>query len=116
MATLTLNQVAQVGSLRKRAWIAVGFGSCVSVVLFLLSYATHSLFLTWLQVIGFFICILIRGIDSATKTDYVVISIPINAAIYALMIFGITTLWGRWRGSSCPTPQKNSAATSTTRQ
>lgn len=79
---------------RKRACVAVVIGILLSVVLFLLSYATRNEFLAAPQWAGFFITMLLRGIHSASKTDYALIGIPINAAIYALIIFGLTGLRG----------------------
>jgi len=39
------------------------------------------------QLIGFYVCVLLRGIHAATKMDYVLIALPINAAIYSSVIF-----------------------------
>jgi hypothetical protein len=35
---------------------------------------------------GFFVCALVRGLHSATDTDYALIGIPTNAAVYAAII------------------------------
>ena len=75
------------GNVSKHIWIALIAGFGASVLLFCASYATHGILLFWLQCAGFFICAALRGFDSATKTDYAEIAIPINAAIYAVLIF-----------------------------
>jgi len=60
--------------------LIAGFG--LSAMLFWLSYATKSDLLFWPQCVGFVVCIALRGLHSATKTDFAEIMIPINAAIY----------------------------------
>ena len=62
-----------------------GFRGAVSVGVF----DAGSFFLYWPQAVGFYTCMLIRGVHSATKSDYAAIGIPINAAIYAVVIFGL---------------------------
>jgi hypothetical protein len=69
-----------------RMWIAVVAGFVISAVLFYLSYATRSSALMLPQSIGFFVCMFLRGVHSATKTDYALIALPINAVIYAAVI------------------------------
>jgi hypothetical protein len=41
----------------------------------------------WPQAIGFYACIMIRGVHSVTKSDFLAIMVPINAAVYAAIIF-----------------------------
>ena len=50
------------------------------------------------QLIGFFACMLLRGVHSATKMDYVLIALPINAVVYASVIFILLRLI--WRAKS----------------
>ena len=72
----------------KQLWIAVVIGFAISAALFNLAYATHSSVLEMPQLIGFLVCMLLRGgVHSATKTDYALIALPVNAAIYASVIF-----------------------------
>jgi len=72
----------------KQLWIAVVIGFAISAALFNLAYATHSTVLAIPQLIGFFCCMLLRGgVHNATKTDYALIALPVNAAIYAAVIF-----------------------------
>jgi hypothetical protein len=68
-------------------WIAILIGFAISAVLFNLAYATHSSALTMPQFIGFYVCMLLRGVHSATKTDFALIAIPVNAVIYCAVIF-----------------------------
>ena len=88
---------------KKQIWIAVSGGCGVSALLFYFSYAIGSvsnsvvaLLLTLPQYAGFLICMLLRGgIHSATKTDYALIGVPINAAIYAAVIYIVLRAFGR---------------------
>ena len=66
----------------KQIGIALIVGLSLSAVLFWLSYAANSELLSWPQFVGFMVCIALRGVHSATKTDFAEIAIPINAAIY----------------------------------
>jgi hypothetical protein len=75
--------------IKRKAWLAIFSGTLVSVVLFVSVYSTRIFFFYWPQALGFYICMLIRGVHSATKSDYALIAIPINAAIYAAVIFGL---------------------------
>jgi len=45
--------------------------------------------------LGFLICAMVRGIHVATKRDYALIALPINAAVYALVVFGLLRLVSR---------------------
>jgi len=82
----------------KQLWIAIAIGFAISAVLFNAVYATNSSFLTIPQLIGFFVCMLLRGVHSATKTDYALIALPVNAAIYAAIIFILLRVI--WRAKS----------------
>ena len=79
-------------------WIAAVSGFAISAVLFNLAYATHSAVLAAPQFIGFFVCILFRGVHSATKLDYALIALPLNAAVYAAVIFILSRVV--WRPKS----------------
>ena len=80
----------------RRIWIALTAGCGVSALLFYFSYATDSVLLTLLQYAGFAVCMVLRGgVHSATKTDYALIGIPINAAIYATAIYIVLRAFGR---------------------
>jgi uncharacterized membrane protein len=82
---------------KKQVWIAVVIGSAISAALFNLAVATRSDVLAMPQLIGFFACMMLRG-HSATKMDYVLIALPINAAIYASVIFILLRVI--WRAKS----------------
>jgi hypothetical protein len=82
----------------KQLWIAVVSGFAISAVLFNLAYAIHSTVLAAPQLIGFFVCMLFRGVHSATKMDYALIALPVNAAIYAAVIFIVSRVI--WRPKS----------------
>jgi hypothetical protein len=71
----------------KHIWIALIAGFGISAMLFWVSYATSSVVLSWPQCAGFWVCMVLRGVHSSTKTDFAEIAIPINAAIYAMFIF-----------------------------
>jgi hypothetical protein len=64
--------------------VVAGFG--ISALLFHLSYMTGSYVLMSFQLIGFFVCMFLRGVHSATKTDYAMIAIPVNAVIYSAVV------------------------------
>jgi len=76
-------------SIQQRVWVAILAGSLISVALYVGSYSAPIRFMFWLQAIGFYACMVIRGVHTATKTDFVMIAIPINAAVYAVVIFGL---------------------------
>jgi hypothetical protein len=78
-----------VSGVQQRVWVAILAGLLISVALFFLAYSTRVSFLSWPQAIGFFACMAIVGIDSATKTDLATIAIPLNAAVYAVVILGL---------------------------
>lgn len=69
-------------------------GLTASVLLYCLS-SPKTEFLMWPQIPGFLACICLRGIHSATVKDFVLIAIPINAAIYTLVIFLLLRMFGR---------------------
>jgi hypothetical protein len=68
---------------------AILAGSLVSVGLFLWSYSAPIRLLYWPQAVGFYACMVIRGVHTATETDFAAIAIPINAAIYSVVILGL---------------------------
>lgn len=80
----------------KQLWIAGVSGFAMSAALFSLAYAMHSTVLAAPQFIGFFVCMVFRGVHSATEIDYAIIGIPVNAAIYAAFIFIVLrVIWRR---------------------
>jgi hypothetical protein len=79
----------------KQIGIALIGGFSLSAMLFWLSYATKSDLLFWPQFVGFVVCIALRGIHSATKTDYAEIAIPINAAIYTGFVLVLLQVFRR---------------------
>jgi len=84
---------------QKRVWMAIAIGSSISITLCLASYAAHSSFLTRLQTPGFLVCIWMRGLESATKADVAEIAVPINAAIYAVIVFALLYILAQVRNS-----------------
>jgi hypothetical protein len=64
-------------------------GLLSSTVLFVGSYSSPTAFLYWPQAIGFFACMVLRGVHTATKADFAMIAIPVNAAIYSVVILGL---------------------------
>jgi hypothetical protein len=76
----------------KHLQIAIVSGFVISAVLFNLSYVTHSSVLDAPQLIGFFVCMVFRGVHSATKMDYALIALPVNAAVYAVVIFIVSRI------------------------
>jgi hypothetical protein len=79
-------------SLGKRASIAILAGLLLSVALYLVSYASSSLLFYRPQAIGFYLTMLLRGVHTASRMDFVIIGIPTNALVYALVIFGASSL------------------------
>jgi hypothetical protein len=67
-------------SLKQRARNAALGGLPLSVVLFLLFHVTFSPFVYWPQVVGIYVCMLLRGVHSASETDFALISIPTKCA------------------------------------
>jgi hypothetical protein len=67
-------------------------GLCAASFLLRVTYATHSEILFWPQAAGFLLCWLTRGIHNATGTDYWTITMPANAAIYAAVVFVLSTI------------------------
>jgi hypothetical protein len=42
----------------------------------------------------FYVCMLLRGVHSATETDYALIAIPVNAVIYgAVILILLRVIW-----------------------
>lgn len=81
----------------KQMWIAAVAGFAISVLLFWLAYLTRSDALAPPQFIGFYICMLLRGVESASNTDYALIALPINGLIYAAVIYFLFRLLLRER-------------------
>ncbi len=81
-------------SFPRQLLISIVAGLCLSAVLFFSSYATQSTALFWPQAIGIFICWLLRGVHTATKADYALIAIPVNAVVYAAVILVLLKLLG----------------------
>jgi hypothetical protein len=79
----------------KQIGIALVAGVGLSAMLFWLSYATNSELLLWPQFVGFVVCIALRGVHSATKTDFAEIAIPINAAIYTGFVLVLLQVFRR---------------------
>ena len=77
---------------RQRARNAALGGFLLSGALFLLFHVTFSPFVYWPQAIGIFLTMLLRGVHSASEFDFVVIGIPTNALIFALVIFSLSSL------------------------
>jgi hypothetical protein len=89
-------------AIQQRVWIAALAGSLISVALYFVSYSFPSSFLLWLQSVGVYATIVIRGLHTATKTDFAMIAIPINAAVYAVAILGFMRIFASKRTSSRP--------------
>jgi len=87
-------------SLKLRARNAALGGLLLSVALYLLFHVTFSPLVYWPQTIGFFLTLLLRGVHSASKTDFVLISIPTNALVYASVIFCLSSLAARRKAPS----------------
>ena len=84
------------------AWAAITAGLLLSTALFLGSYYSPIHFLYWPQAIGFFACMVLRGVHTATKADFAMIAIPVNAAIYSVVIFGLTRIRAKRNTSNAP--------------
>lgn len=76
--------------------LAVLIGLAASSGFLWLSYATKTTWLFWPQAVGFFCCWTMIGIHSATESDYWMRAMPINAALYAVLIF---VIWNRFQRS-----------------
>jgi hypothetical protein len=74
----------------RRALISILAGLLLSSVFFLLSWGAEANVLFWPQVIGFYLVLILKGVHSATKTDFALISIPANAVVYSLVIFALS--------------------------
>ena len=73
---------------KRHAWIAIISGSLLSAAFFLLTYSERSRGMFFgLQLIGWFATMMLLGVHSATKMHYAEIAIPINALVYAAIIF-----------------------------
>ena len=79
--------------MKRHLWIAVLSGVAIAAALMALNFnidpdrhGVISRLGLIAQFPGWFLCVLLRGIHSATTTDYVVIAIPINSAFYASII------------------------------
>jgi hypothetical protein len=82
-------------SLERSVWIAILAGLLLSVVLYLVSYASSGLLFYRPQAIGFYLTMLLRGVHTASKMDFVFIGVPTNALVYASVIFGVSSLIAR---------------------
>src|SRR5437879_6174215 len=98
-----LEQKAQGGggmrTVRQRVWIAALVGASVSVLLCLLTYAgyvtqTHwaQMFFFGLQTIGWFATLTLRGTHSTNTADFILMGVPVNALVYALVAFGFMSI------------------------
>jgi hypothetical protein len=87
---------------RQRALIAGAAGIVISAALFVTSYQFGSSILFWPQVFGFYICILTRGFHTATRADFALIALPINAVLYAAAIYLLLKLLAPKRTSVVP--------------
>jgi hypothetical protein len=76
----------------KHVWVSIFVGVAISATLFVASYSAHLDFLYWLQAIGFYATMAVRGVHAATKTDFATIAIPVNGAVYALAVFCMARL------------------------
>jgi hypothetical protein len=77
--------------------IAVAAGLFLSIALFVCSYAGRSYSLFLPQAIGFYVCAAVLGVHVASQADFAAIAIPVNAAIYSVIIFGLARIVGRKR-------------------
>lgn len=87
---------------RQRAFIAGVAGIAISAALFISSYEFGSLVLFWPQVLGYYICILTCGFHTATRTDFLLIELPINAALYAVATYFLLKLLAPKAASALP--------------
>lgn len=74
-------------SKRGQAWTAVLAGVSISGFLFYLLNITDSALLFRPQFVGIVLVLGLRGVHLATTTDFVLITIPVNAAIYAAFFY-----------------------------
>jgi hypothetical protein len=79
-------------SLKRRIWIAALTGLFLSDALYLLSNRMLNKVLFWPQAIGFVLTMLLRGVHTASETDFAAISIPTNAFVHASVIFCLLSL------------------------
>jgi len=82
-------------SLGRSVWIGILAGLLLSVVLYLVSYASSGLLFYRPQAIGFYLTMLLRGVHTASGMNFVIIGIPTNALVYASVIFGVSRLIAR---------------------
>lgn len=81
-------------SISRHFWMALLGGLALSALLYCLS-SPKTEFLAYPQIVGWLACMILRGVHTATVTDFVLIAIPINAAIYTLVIFLLLRRFGR---------------------
>jgi hypothetical protein len=99
--------IADRNALRTQAWVAAAVGLLISALMFAFSWShldpfgffTWSPFLYWPQFVGVAAGIALGG-DSVTRPRIAAISIPVNAVIYAAIIFGVTRVIVRARRSA----------------
>ena len=89
---------------RQRILIAGAVGIVISASLLILSYEFGGPVLFWPQVVGYYICILIRGYHTSTWRDFALITLPINAAVYAVAIYLLLKLFAPKASSVVPKP------------
>jgi hypothetical protein len=87
---------------RRRTLIAGVSGIAISASLLTASYHFGGPVLFWPQVFGYYICILIRGYHTATWTDFALITLPINAALYTVVIYLLLKLLAARASSVAP--------------
>lgn len=84
---------------RRGIWTAVILGLAASALLFYLPdwapYAARFDFLVDIQFVGIWVCMALEGVHTAGDLGYILIAIPINAAIYAAVILGALRLYRR---------------------
>ncbi len=69
-----------------RAAVVAGIvGLVISGVLFGLSYAFRAAF--WPQLPGYYVTWVLYGLHEATEKNHALTAIPVNAVVYALVIF-----------------------------
>jgi hypothetical protein len=85
--------------MRNKLWqtfvLAALIGLIASSMLLWLSYALKSVVLFWPQAVGFWFCWMTLGIHNSTKTDYWMRAMSINAALYAILIVAVWTIFSK---------------------
>ena len=81
-------------SISRHFWILLFLFFALSALFYCL-FSPKTEFLAYPQIVGFLFFFILRGVHTATVTDFVLIAIPINAAIYTLVIFLLLRRFGR---------------------